>query len=169
MQRPVKLAIGALGGLVVATGVVIITASAAGVSLAALRSSAAPSPGATPAATSSPRAPATPNPAARLVNQAVLQAEAQSLGVQPRDLMKDLRQGMSLHQVADRQGVSQADFQARFQKNVAALLDQDVQQGSLTQQQEQQALKRLSTRGPSWDAVPGRRAQPSPSPSPTPG
>jgi hypothetical protein len=165
MQKLVKLVIGALGGLVVAMGVVVITASAAGVNLAGLHASPSPSP--VPASTPSPpaRARATPNPAARAVAQAVLQAEAQALGVQPRDLTKDLRQGMSLHQVAEQKGVSQADFQARFQKDLMATLDQDVQQGTLTQQQEQQALKRLGKRGPNWDAV---RAQASPSPSPSP-
>jgi hypothetical protein len=169
MQKPLKLAVGALGGLVVAVGVVVITASAAGVNLTALHSSSQPGPAApTPASSASPATGrATPNPATRAVNQAVLQAEAQALGVQPKELQKDFRQGLTLHQVADQKGVSQADFQSRFQAGVKTILDQDVQQGRLTAQQEQQALTRLGRRGPAWDAVPGKRPQASPSPSPT--
>jgi hypothetical protein len=170
MQKPLKLAVGALGGLVVAVGVVVITASAAGVNLTALHSSSAPATPA-PASASKPSpatARATPNPAARAVNQAVVQAEAQALGVQPKELQKDLHQGLTLHQVADQKGVSQADFQSRFEADLKTILDQDVKQGTLTAQQEQQALTRLGRRGPAWDAVPGKRAQASPSPSASP-
>jgi hypothetical protein len=167
MQNPLKLAIGAAGGLVVAVGVVAVTAAAAGVNLtSALHSSPSP----TPVIVSSPSPPPgraqAANPAARLVNQAVIQAEAQVLGLKPADLTRNMRQGMTVHQLATQKGIGQADFEARFTTAVSAILDQDVQQGQLTSQQEQQALKHLSNRVPNWDAAPGRaQAQPSPSPA----
>jgi membrane-bound lytic murein transglycosylase B len=166
MQKPMKLAVGAIGGAVVAAGVVVITASAAGVNLVGAHPpapAASPSPAATPPAS----ARKTPNPAARAVTQATLQAEAQALGLQPADLTKDLRQGMTLHQVADRQGVSRADFQTKFDADLKTILDQDVQQGTLTDKQEQAALKRLGG-VPNWDTAPGRRPSPSPSASASP-
>ena len=171
MQKPLKLAIGAAGGLVVAAGVVVITASAAGLTLVGLHSPTAATPTPSPTATGAPaQARAGANPATRAVSQAVSQAEAQALGLKPRDLSTDLRQGMTLHQVADKQGVSQADFQARFQQDLKTVLDQDVQGGHLTAQQEQQALKRFGGPIRNWDTVRGQRpgASPSASPSPSP-
>jgi membrane-bound lytic murein transglycosylase B len=165
MQKPIKLALGAAGGLVVAVGVVVITASAAGIHLTG--AAAAPSPSPTPSPSATARAGAQANPAARLVNQGALQAEAQVLGLQPKELTKDVRQGTTVHQLATQKGIAQADFQGRFTTALKAILDQDVQQGQLTSQQEQQALKRLANRIPNWDQVPQRAAQPSPSPSPT--
>lgn len=161
-----KLAIGAAGGLVVAAGLVAITASAVGLSrTATLQSAATSSPTASPAPSATPRA---GNPAGRAVNMAVLAAEAQVLGLTTRQLTLDMRQGLTVHQLADRQGISQADFQARFQTDLKAIMDQSVQQGQLTAQQEQQALTRLSRGVPNWDqppARPGAQASPSPSPS----
>src|SRR5947207_15350237 len=107
MQKWMKLAVGVLGGLVVAAGVVVITASAAGVNLAGLHSSGATSTATTspsPSPTPSARASGAANPAARAVNQAALQAEAQTLGLQPRQPKMDLPQGMTPHQGADRHG-----------------------------------------------------------------
>lgn len=167
MQNPLKLAIGAAGGLVVAVGVVAITAAAAGVDLT---NSLHTSPSPTPPTVSSPSPPprrvqAAANPAARLVNQAVIQAEAQVLGLKPVDLARSMRQGMTVHQLAAQRGIGQADFDARFATAVSAILDQYVQQGQLTSQQKQQALQRLDTHVPNWDAVPARlQAPPSPSP-----
>lgn len=167
MQNPLKVAIGAAGGLVVAVGVVAITAAAAGVDLT---NSFHTTPSPTPLTVSSPSPPpgrtsAAANPAARLVNQAVIQAEAQVLGLTPADLVRSTRQGVTVHQLATQRGIGQADFDARFATAVSAILDQDVQEGQLTPQQKQQALQRLGRRVPNWDTVPARLgAQPAPSP-----
>src|SRR5712691_6147397 len=102
IPRPAKLAAAAAGGLVVAIGVIVITASALGFNLTGATHAAGqpvtatvatPSPSASPG-----RAPA--NPATRAVNQAVVQAEAQVLGAQPRDVTASLRQGTTVHQLA---------------------------------------------------------------------
>lgn len=165
MQKPIKLAVGAVGGVVVAAGVVIITASATGLHLAG-SSQPAPVTAASPAPAPSMSPQRTPNPAARAVNQAAAMAEAQVLGIQPKELAGDLRQGTTVHMLADQKGISQADFQARFDAALKTLLDQDVQQGTLTTQQEQQALKRLGTRIPNWDQAPAQK-RPTPTPTPT--
>jgi hypothetical protein len=166
MQKPIKLAVGAVGGLVVATGIVVITASATGFHLTG-SSQPAPVTAASPAPapSASPQRPAA-NPAARTMNQAVAQAEAQVLGIQPKELTAALRKGTTVHQLADQTGIAQADFQARFTPALTTLLDQDVQQGTLTTQQEQQFLKRLGTRIPNWDQAPAQKAQPTPTPTP---
>jgi len=88
------------------------------------------------------------------------------LGITTRQLTMDMRQGLTVHQLADKQGINQADFQVSFQTDLKALLDKSVQQGQLTAQQEQQALARLSGAVPNWDQPARPRAQASPSASP---
>jgi hypothetical protein len=169
LPAPLKLAVGTLGGALVAIGVVVITASAMGFDLtaahpaspAATAVTAAPTPSPVPSAGAGPA-----SPAARAVAQATVQAEAQALGVTPRALSAALRQGSTLHQVATRRGVSQAVFQAAFAKDLSALLDQDVKQGTLTGTQEQAALRRLGTGlPPNWDRPVARPSTPTPSPT----
>ncbi len=147
--------IAALGGLVVAIGLVVITLSAVGIHLtgSAPASSTAP----TPAPSSLPSSPpAQPRSANRAVAQAVLQAEAQVLGMAPRQLAEQLRQGTSVGQLAAEQNIDQASFQTRLVQDVTPILDRDVQNGELTAAQEQQALRRLGTQIPRWSqATPG--------------
>lgn len=166
MPKPVKLALGTLGGVVVAIGVVVITASAAGFNLSdALHPTPLPSPAVVlaPAPSPSPGRSAA-NPATRAVNQAVLQAEADVLGVRASQLNTAIRQGTTVHQQAAQRGMTQAVFNLRFQSALKVMLDQDVQQGTLTRQQEQTALQRLAAGPPNWDVA--AAAQPRPSPSP---
>lgn len=167
MPYRLKLAIGALGGLAIGVGLVVITASAVGLNrTAVVQSAARPSPTASPASSPSASARAG-NPATRVVNMAVVGAESQVLGITAAELTMGLRQGITVHQLADKKGINQTDFQAQFQTDVKGILDQGVQQGQLTPQQEQQALKRLSKGVPNWDQVPARQKSPgSPSPSP---
>jgi membrane-bound lytic murein transglycosylase B len=169
LPAPLKLAVGTLGGAVVAIGVVVITASAMGFDLtaahpassAATAVTAAPSPSPVPSAGAGQA-----SPAVRAVAQATVQAEAQALGVTPRALSAALRQGSTLHQVATGRGVSPAVFQAGFAKGLTALLDQDVKQGTLTATQEQAALRRLGARlPPNWDRAAARAPTPAPSPT----
>jgi hypothetical protein len=161
LPAPQKLAVGTLGGAVVAIGVVVITASAMGFDLTAAHPASPAARAVTATPTPSPVPPAGAgqvSPAVRAVAQATAQAEAQALGVTPRALSAALRQGSTLHQVAARRGVSPAVFQAGFVRDLTALLDQDVTQ-------EQATLRRLGAGlPPSWD----RAAAPSPAPAPSP-
>jgi hypothetical protein len=157
MRNPLKIVIAALGGLVVAIGVVVITLSAVGIHLNDLASASHTAP--TPAPSPIPSArPVQPRPAARAVAQAVLQAEAQILGMQPRQLTEQLRQGTTVSQLAAQKGIDQASFQAQLVQDVKPILDQDVQSGELTAAQEQQALRRLSTQIPRWSQTAPQRA-----------
>lgn len=167
MSQRVKLVAAVVGGLALAGTVVVITASAVGLNFTATPQSAArPSESPIPTVSPSTRT-GQANPTVRFVNTAVIRAEAQVLGVTARDLQVSFRQGTTLHQLADRKGISQAAFQAAFEKNLTGLLDQGVTQGQLTVAQEQQALTRLSRTVPNWDQAPAMaRPQASPSASP---
>ena len=154
MNSRVKLAAAAAGALLVAGAVVVVTAAATNV----YRSNASTHPATQPATAASPGTQAAPggkqaqaNPAQKAVRQAMLQAEAQALGLKPKELTADLKQGTTVHQLADQRGLSQAAFQAEFGKDLTAIMDQDVQKGALTSQQEQQALKRVGSTVPNWD------------------
>jgi hypothetical protein len=91
------------------------------------------------------------NQVAKVQRQSVIQAESQVLGIPSKDLNANLRRGRTVHQMADERGISQTDFQQRFSQALKALLDQAVQQGTVTSHQEQQMLKRIGTRIPNWD------------------
>lgn len=153
MDRKLKLAVAALGGLGLAGCVVAVTAAATGI----YRGSPTSQPASQPATAVSPapQGNAAPgqaaNPQAKAARQAVLQAEAQVLGLQPRALTVDLKQGQTVHQLADQKGIGQADFEARFNADLKAILDQEVQKGALSSEQEQQVLKRTSSTVPNWD------------------
>ena len=193
MQKPLKLAIGAAGGLVVAAGVVVITASAAGLTLVGLHSPTAATPTPSPTATGAPaQARAGANPATRAVSQAVSQAEAHLLQVSAHALQIRSEYGpcratiLAAAEQTSAQSwhvprvflcsfdpcaiMSAQWLEQRFQQDLKTVLDQDVQGGHLTAQQEQQALKRFGGPIRNWDTVRGQRpgASPSASPSPSP-
>jgi uncharacterized protein YidB (DUF937 family) len=158
-----KLGVGAVAALALVGG-----GTAAGLHLAGTTSSASTAPvvAASPAPPSPRGAAGTQQQAAnRAVRQAVLQGEAQILGITSRQLSADLKQGTTVQQLAAQKGISQQQFQAQLVQDVQPLLDREVGAGTLTQAQEQQALKRLGKTIPNWTAAP-KKAQPSTSPSP---
>jgi membrane-bound lytic murein transglycosylase B len=161
-----KVAAGAAGAFALVGGTVALTAAVTGSSLAPTGSQLV-APTATPVsplpAVSAPTA--TPNPAARAVVTAVLQAEAQVLGIQPNELRADFKAGTTVQTLAAQKNISQAQFQAQLAADLEPILDQDVQQATITSTQEQIVLRRVGKVVPNWDHV-GR--QPGPSPTPTP-
>ena len=160
-----KVAVGAAGAFAVVGGTVGLTAAVVGTSVHG--SSAAPS--ATPytpaPATGSPSRAPSPNPAARVVAVAVLDAEAQVLGIQPAQLKADFRTGTTVQTLAAQKNITEAQFQAQLGADLKPTLDQDVQQGSITSAQEQLALRRVGRVIPNWDHV-GAARQPTQSPTP---
>lgn len=153
MDRRLKLALGALGALGVAAGVAAVTVAGTGAAAGERRGPAAGE--TTVSLASSPPPAASPGPAAgaqnaRAARTLVIAAEAQVLGLRPRELTAELMRGTTLHQVADRKGVGPADFQARYSARLTALLDQEVEAGNLSAAQERQALQRLGT-VPNWE------------------
>ncbi len=73
------------------------------------------------------------------------QALATWLGVQPADLMTALRSNQSLAQIAQAHGKSRDDLKQFLVQQEKARLDQAVQAGKLTQDQENQRLSDLSS------------------------
>jgi hypothetical protein len=98
----------------------------------------------------------------KVINDAMLQAEAQVLAIDRKTLATDLKQGATVQQLATQAGISQSQFQAKLIQDVKPLLDQDVNQGTLTSAQEQTTMSRLSRSIPHWNQA----ARPRPSQSP---
>jgi hypothetical protein len=96
---------------------------------------------------------------------AVLQAEAQVLGLGPNALRGDFRAGTTLQALAAQRSITEAQFQTQLVADVKPILDQDVHQGTITSTQEQNVLRRLGRVVPNWSHVGGARQQPSPSPT----
>ena len=160
VDRKVLLALGATCAFAAAVGAVLLTLAAAGRGAGGVSSQpGAPpvievsaSPDSQPSPAAAPSAAAV-TPSARPPRPVVLAAEAQVLGVKPKDLSAQLTLGTTVHQVADQKGITQADFQTRYAERLRAILDQQVRNGRLTRAQEQQALQRLGM-VPNWDGAP---------------
>jgi hypothetical protein len=89
-----------------------------------------------------------------------LAAAARALGVTPSELSADLKQGMTLHQVADQKGVTEAQFRASLYEQAKPELDKAVADGKMTQAKEDKALDRIKTGPlPLWDKAPHKRTK----------
>jgi cell division septum initiation protein DivIVA len=158
-----KVSVGAIGGLALLGGGLALGAHLGSGGAQASSSTAVVAP--TPSA--SPSAAAKNNAAAQAVRRAALAAEAQVLGTTTKQLSADVRSGRTVQQLAAAKGLSQSQFQTQFQAALKTQLDREVTAGTVTQAEEQQALKRLTAAIPNWSQVPARKS-PSPSPSATP-
>jgi hypothetical protein len=69
-----------------------------------------------------------------------LDIAAEALKITPAELRQDLAKGMTLHQVADSKGVTQDQFKASVDSSLTQKLDQAVQSGKLTKDQEAKIL-----------------------------
>ncbi len=65
----------------------------------------------------------------------VIEAAAEVLGVTQEELKDELKDGSSLAEVAEAQGMTVDDFKAELLYQLQALLDSDVADGTLTQEQ----------------------------------
>jgi uncharacterized protein (DUF433 family) len=84
--------------------------------------------------------------AAKQARKAELQAVATKLGISEKDLVKVLRDGKSLAQVAQAHNVSRDDLKATMRVALKTTLDQAVQAGKLTQPQADKGLAAFDTR-----------------------
>jgi len=71
-----------------------------------------------------------------------------ALGISASDLQQARANGESLAQIAQDNGKTLDDVRAAVQSSAQSCLDQQVQAGNLTQQQEQNILQRLQNGGP---------------------
>ena len=102
-----------------------------------------------------------------MYTQQVLAAAASALDVTPTQLRTDLKNGMSLSQIAAAHNppLTEEQFRAKLIASLKAMLDELVARGSLTSQQEQQILQRLQTGSiPFWADAPRMPQQPRASP-----
>jgi hypothetical protein len=106
------------------------------------------------------------NAAAQVARRAAVAAEVQVLGVTAKELNADVKAGKTVQQLATAKGLTQAQFQTQYDAALQTQLDQAVTAGTLTQAQEQQAMKRLTTAIPNWSQVPQAKKSPSPTPTP---
>src|SRR5215469_16298418 len=119
-----KVYFGAIGGLALLGGGVAIGAHVGGGAQPASSTAIVASP--SPSASASPSA---RNTAAQAVRRAALSAEAQVLGVSPKQLDADFKAGTTVQQLATAKGLSQSEFQAQFQTALKDQLDQEVRAG----------------------------------------
>ena len=120
-------------------------------------------------------------PAMAHMGKVGLDAAAQALGLQPKDLMDQLRQGQTLRQIAQAKHVDPATVQSAIVNAEKAEIDKAVAAGRLTAEQATRAKQRveqmaqqlmdrsLHSPKPGPGARPGRPGQPGqPAPSTTP-
>jgi len=75
-----------------------------------------------------------------------LKQAAAALGIQPRELLRELRQGKSLAAIAAERGVALSEVKEKVLAAVKERLDQAVAGGRLTQEQADQILQRTEQR-----------------------
>jgi hypothetical protein len=71
-----------------------------------------------------------------------LDAAASALKTTTTELKQDIAKGMTLHQIADSKGVTEDQFQASVEASLTQKLDQAVQKGKVTKDQEAKILAR---------------------------
>jgi hypothetical protein len=123
-----------------------------------LAQAASPSP--TPSSSSSPSAQANPDRKAdrRAVRLAVLEAEADVLGIKPEELRKDLKAGQKVSDLAKAKGMNEAQFGAKLIANLKPRLEALVDHKQITQAQADRVLDRIAKGHiPWWDGARHRK------------
>lgn len=117
---------------------------------------AAPSPSPSPASSSSSSAPTAADRRAdrKLVRQAVLEAEADTLGIPEGTLISDLKKGQEVSDLAKDKGMTQAQFAAKLVVNLKPRLEQLVDHKQLTQARADRILDRIAHgKIPFWNGI----------------
>ena len=107
----------------------------------------------------SPTAASTPSTSDRhadrkLVRQAVLEAEADVLGMPEGNLIADLKKGDKVSDLAKAKGMDQAQFAAKLVVDLKPRLEQLVDHKQITQARADRILKRIAKGHiPGWDGL----------------
>ena len=90
----------------------------------------------------------------RAVRRAVLESEADLLGIKPDQLRSDLKQGQKVSDLARAKGMTEDQFAARLVVNLRPRLEQLVEQKVVTQARADRLIGRIS-RGqiPFWNGA----------------
>ena len=137
---------------------VVKTVGAAGVAAllgVGVVSAAGPSP-----APTSPTATGTSQPAndrhadRRAIRRAVIESEADILGIKPEQLVKDLKSGQKVSDLAKDKGMSKEQFAAKLAVNLKPRLEVLVDHKVITQAQADRLLDRIAhDYVPFWDSI----------------
>ena len=118
---------------------------------------ASPSPSPSPTAGSSQ--PSTDRHAdRRAVRTAVVEAEADVLGITPQTLVKDLKAGQKVSDLAKDKGITQEQFETKLIANLRPRLETLVDKKVITQAQADRVIDRISKGHiPFWNGVHRRK------------
>ena len=143
--------------------VAVKTLSAAGVaallSVGAMSALAAsPSPKPTPTATGTQQAAGDRHADRRAIRRAVVEAEADLLGIKPEQLLKDLKAGQKVSDLAKDKGMTKEQFETKLVANLKPRLEVLVDHKTITQAQADRVLDRIA-KGyvPFWDGIHRRK------------
>ena len=117
-----------------------------------LAQAASPSPSPSPSPSAAAPSAADRHADRRLVVQAVLESEADVLGMPEGNLIADLKKGQKVSDLAKAKGMDKAQFTARLIANLKPRLEQLVDHKQITQAQADRVLDRISKgHVPFWD------------------
>ena len=137
--------------------VAVRTIGAAGVALlsAGAVSALAASPSPKPTPTAGATQPSTDKHAdRRAVRRAVIESEADILGITPETLVKDLKAGQKVSDLAKDKGMTKEQFETRLAANLKPRLQVLVDHKTITQAQADKMLDRISKgHVPFWDGI----------------
>jgi hypothetical protein len=122
-----------------------------------LAQAASPNPTPKPAASAKP-APPDPRSDRRAVSLAVFESEADVLGITPKALRTDLKQGQKVSDLAKDKGMTKEQFAAKLVTSVRPRLEQLVAHKVITQAQADKVIDGISKgRIPFWNGVHPRK------------
>ncbi len=147
------LAIVSFKALSAAGAAAILGVAGAGV----LAQAASPSPN-PPSTTAPHRAAPDVRTDRRAIRRAVVEAEADVLGIKPQTLVKDLRAGQTVSELAKAKGLSENQFEARLLANLKPRLETLVDRKVITQAQADRVIAWIAKGHiPFWNGVHRRR------------
>ena len=142
--------------------ILVKTVGAAGVAAllgAGVVSAASPSPSPTSPAAAGTKQPANDRHAdRRAVRRAIIEAEADVLGIKPEQLLKDLKAGQKVSDLAKDRGMTKEQFATRLEANLKPRLEVLVDHKVITQAQADKLLDRIAhDHVPFWDGIHHRK------------
>ena len=112
--------------------------------------------GAVSASTANPST--TAHPDRKAVRAAVVESEADVLGITPQTLVKDLRAGHKVSDLAKDKGMTQEQFETKLVANLRPRLEVLVDKKVITQAQADKIIDRISKgHVPFWDGIHRRK------------
>ena len=122
-------------------------------------SALAASPSPTPKSNAAPSQPSTDRHAdRRAIRAAVIESEADILGITPQALVKDLKAGQKVSDLAKDKGITQEQFETRLVANLKPRLETLVDKKVITQAQADKILDRISKGHiPFWNGLHHRK------------